>query len=202
VSKELPIVPEPRRQDISRREIAKTLFGGLAALGLLPPGLSSLLASREHLLSEALLRRADEALAAKTYQPAFLTPAQFASLIALSEAIIPGSRRAQSAEFMDLLLTVDNAKAQQQFVSALAAMETTSHAIFHKDVIALSPAELTQLLEGESAKDPGEGPHFGTLKSWTITAYYSSEIGLRELGWTPDRVFPSFPGCMHAESHS
>lgn len=201
MSKELPIVPEPRRQEISRREIAKTLFGGLAA-GLLPPGLSSLLASREHLLSEAFLHRADKALAARTYQPAYFTPAQFASLVVLSEAIIPGSRSAQSAEFMDLLLSVDNAKAQQQFATALAAMETASHAIFHKDVIALSPAELTQLLKAESAKDPGEGPHFGTLKSWTITAYYSSEIGLRELGWNPDRVFPTFPGCTHAKSHS
>jgi Gluconate 2-dehydrogenase subunit 3 len=201
VSKELPIVPEPRRQAISRREIAKTLFGGMAA-GLLPPGLFSLLSSRQHFRSEAFLRRADEALAARTYQPAFLRTAQFASLIVLSEAIIPGSRRAQSAEFMDLLLSVDNAKAQQQFVSALVAMETTSQAIFRKDIIALSPAELTQLLEAESAKDPGEGPHFGTLKSWTITAYYSSEIGLRELGWTPDRVFPAFPGCTHKESHS
>lgn len=200
MSKELPIVPEPR-QDISRREITKTLFGGLTA-GLLPPGLFSLLSSRQHLLSEAFLHRADEALAARTYQPAYFTPRQFASLIVLSEAIIPGSRSAQSAEFMDLLLSVDNAKAQQQFASALAAMETASHANFHKDVIALSPAELTQLLEAESAKDPGEGPHFGTLKSWTITAYYSSEIGLRELGWNPDRVFPAFPGCTHAKSHS
>jgi Gluconate 2-dehydrogenase subunit 3 len=201
VSKEFPSVSERRCQDISRREIAKTLFGGLAA-GLLPPGLSSLLASREHLLSEAFLHRADEALAAQTYQPAFLALAQFASLVVLSEAIIPGASKAQCAEFMDLLLTVDNAEAQHQFVSALAAMDATSQTMFHKGVEGLQPPELKQLLQAESAKDPREGPHFGTLKSWTITAYYSSEIGLRELGWTPDRVFHTFPGCAHAESHS
>ena len=201
MSQEFPRVSEWRRQDISRREIAKTLFSGLAA-GLLPPGLASLLTSREHLLSEDFLHRADEALAAKAYQPTFLAPAQFASLVVLSEAIIPGAGKAQCAEFMDLLLNVDNAKAQQQFVSGLAALDAASQTMFQKDVASLRPHELKQLLEAESAKDSGEGSSFGTLKSWTITAYYSSEIGLRELGWTPDRVFPAFPGCTHAESHS
>lgn len=201
MSQGLPIDQEPGRQNFSRRGAVKALFSGLAA-GLLPPGLASLLTSHEHLLSEAFLHRADEALAGKAYQPAFLTSAQFASLVVLSEAIIPGSRKAQSAEFMDLLLTVDNVKEQQQFASSLAAMEAASQTMFHKDVPTLGSVELKQLLEAESAKDSGEGSPFGTLKSWTVTAYYSSEIGLRELGWTPDRVFPAFPGCAHAESHS
>lgn len=201
MSQGLPIVQEPARQNFSRRGAVKALFSSLAA-GLLPPGLASLLTSREHLLSEAFLHRADEALAAKSYQPTFLTAAQFASLIVLSETIIPGSRKAQSAEFMDLLLTVDSLKSQQQFASSLAAMETASQTMFHKDVPTLGSVELKQLLDAESAKDSGEGSPFGTLKSWTVTAYYSSEIGLRELGWTPDRVFPSFPSCAHPESHS
>ena len=201
MSKELPIIPEPRREEISRREIAKILCGGLAA-GLLPPGLSSLLTSRKHLFDEDFLRRADEGLAANTYQPVFLTLAQFAGLAVLSEAIIPGSGKAQSAEFIDLLLTVDTAKAQQQFVNALAAMDAASQTMFHTDVGTLRFPELNQLLAAESAKEGGERSPFDALKSWTITAYYSSEIGLRELGWTPDRVFPSFPGCTHAESHS
>ena len=201
MSQGLPIIQNPSRQNFSRRGAVKTLLSGLAA-GLLPPGLASLLTSREHLLSEVFLHRADEALAGKTYQPAFLTPAQFASLVVLSEAIIPGSRKAQSAEFMDLLLTVDNTKAQQQFAGSMAAMETASQTMFHKDVPTLGSVELKQLLEAESAKDSGEGSPFATLKSWTVTAFYSSEIGLRELGWTPDRVFASFPGCAHPESHS
>lgn len=201
MSQGLPIVQEPARQNFSRRGAVKALFSSLAA-GLLPPGLASLLTSREHLLSEAFLHRADEALAAKSYQPTFLTAAQFASLIVLSETIIPGSRKAQSAEFMDLLLTVDSLKSQQQFASSLAAMSTASQTMFHKDVPTLGSVELKQLLDAESAKDSGEGSPFGTLKSWTVTAYYSSEIGLRELGWTPDRVFPSFPSCAHPESHS
>lgn len=201
MSQGLPIVQQPARQNFSRRVAVKALFSSLAA-GLLPPGLASLLSSRQHLLNEALLDRADEALAGKIYQPVFLTPTQFASLIVLSEAIIPGSHKAQSAEFMDVLLSVDNGNGQQQFVSSLAAMEAASQTMFHKDVPTLRPLELHQLLEAESAKDSSEGSPFGTLKSWTVTAYYSSEIGLRELGWTPDRVFPSFPSCAHPESHS
>ena len=32
-------------------------------------------------------------------------------------------------------------------------------------------------------------------------AYYSSEIGMRELGWTENRFFASFPGCTHPGGH-
>jgi hypothetical protein len=39
------------------------------------------------------------------------------------------------------------------------------------------------------------------LKGWVSGAYYSSEMGMRELGWTEDRVFASFPGCEHPEGH-
>jgi len=38
---------------------------------------------------------------------------------------------------------------------------------------------------------------FENLKGWISGAYYSSEMGMRELGWTEDRVFGSFPGCEH-----
>jgi len=43
--------------------------------------------------------------------------------------------------------------------------------------------------------------HFENLKGWISGAYYSSEAGMRELGWTEDRVFEKFPGCEHPEGH-
>jgi hypothetical protein len=43
--------------------------------------------------------------------------------------------------------------------------------------------------------------HFENLKGWIVGAYYSSEIGMRELGWTGNVFFAAFPGCEHPEGH-
>lgn len=40
------------------------------------------------------------------------------------------------------------------------------------------------------------------MKGWVVGAYYSSEVGMRELGWTGDVMFESFPGCEHPGGHS
>jgi hypothetical protein len=42
---------------------------------------------------------------------------------------------------------------------------------------------------------------FDHLKGWISGAYYSSEIGMRELGWTGNVFFEKFTGCQHGGSH-
>jgi len=37
--------------------------------------------------------------------------------------------------------------------------------------------------------------HFDNLKGWVSKAYYSSEIGLRELGWSDSYFYDSLPEC-------
>jgi hypothetical protein len=41
--------------------------------------------------------------------------------------------------------------------------------------------------------------HFDHLKGWIASAYYSSEIGLKELGYTGQMFFQAFPDCTHPE---
>jgi hypothetical protein len=43
--------------------------------------------------------------------------------------------------------------------------------------------------------------HFDLLKGRIAGAYYSSEIGMRELGWTGNVVHATFPGCDHPGGH-
>src|SRR6266567_345778 len=43
--------------------------------------------------------------------------------------------------------------------------------------------------------------HFENLKGWISGAYYSTEAGMRELGWNGEYVFESFPGCEHPDGH-
>jgi len=201
VNNEPPIRPEAGRATLSRRELAQNLLTGLAA-GILVPSLPSLHPIRALLQNGMLLDSSDEILAMGNYRPVFLTAAQLASVDKMTEALVPGSRKAQSASFIDLLLSVDSAKSQQAFVDFLSTFETAAQHMFHKGIVALTNTQLNKLLNSATAKESSSREHFENLKGWAVGAYYSSEIGMRELGWTPDRVFSTFPVCTHAENHS
>lgn len=49
---------------------------------------------------------------------------------------------------------------------------------------------------------PNLRDYFDHLKDWISMAYYSSEPGMKELGWTGDNFFATFTGCNHAGGHS
>ena len=103
----------------------------------------------------------------------FLSPMQFESLACLSEAIVPGASKAQSAEFIDLLLSVETPKEQKEFGDSLSSFETESTKRYGKKLAAIAPVELNQLLTDACAESKsGEGMHslrnaFENLKEWT-----------------------------------
>jgi hypothetical protein len=189
----------PRR--ISRRELAQTLLAGVAA-GMISPFSPATHPIHKHFLNAALLDCADANLSAANSKPLFLSAQRFAELDILSEAIVPGSRKTRAAEFIDLLLNADTKNVQQEFLASLTAFESASQSSCHAEIIALTPAQLHGLLVSTSRGDSADHKHFNFLKEWIAGAYYSSEIGMRELGWTPDRVFSAFPPCPHVEGHS
>jgi gluconate 2-dehydrogenase subunit 3-like protein len=201
-STELPVLnSQSASRHISRREAAQVILSGLAA-GILVPFASAAHPIHKHLLNGALLDSADARLSTENAKPLFLSAQQFAALEVLSEAIVPGSRKAQSASFIDLLLSVDTQNAQEKLLASLSAFESASQYTFHAGLASISPAQLHELLTSLSAPDSADRKHFNHLKDWVSGAYYSSEIGMRELGWTPDRVFSAFPSCSHPEGHS
>jgi hypothetical protein len=189
----------PRR--ISRRELAQTLLAGVAA-GMISPLSPAAHPIHKHFLNAALLDSADANLSAANNKLLFLSAQQFAELDILSEAIVPGSRKARAAGFIDLLLSADTKNVQQEFLASLTAFESASQSSYHAEIIALTPAQLHDLLIATSRADSADHKHFNFLKEWIAGAYYSSEIGMRELGWTPDRVFSALPPCSHVEGHS
>jgi len=201
VSEALPILQGQITQRMSRRELGRSLLRGLAA-GILPGVLSPLHPIYKHFSNGVLLDTADAKLSAGAYKPVFLSASQLSALDKLCEALIPGSRMAKSAEFIDLLLSVDTTEPQTKFSDSLTAMETAAKSWYQKNVASLHPDEINHLLDAAAAKDSADHKHFENLKSWAVGAYYSSEIGMREIGWKPDRVFPSFPVCTHEENHS
>jgi hypothetical protein len=198
---------------LTRREMVRRLLAGVGAGAAWP------LVAASHPIHDLLRNDAvlddTEKLGAADWKPLFLTAKQNESLIAIAESIVPGSSKAQVNRFIDLLLSVDTDKHQKKFVAALAAFEEEASKRFAKNFPALDENQKSQLLTDAStapAKDNSEGAevaenraklheHFENLKGWVSGAYYSSEMGMKELGWTADRVFASFPGCEHPEGH-
>ncbi len=197
---------------LTRREMVLRLLAGAGAGATWP------LVAASHpvlalLRNEAVLDDA-ERLGSADWKPLVLNTEQNESLTAIAESIVPGSTKAQVNRFIDLLLSVDTAEHKKSFVHSLAAFEAESQKRFGKGSPVLDAIQRNMLLTEASAPpaqetSPGgvekESPrlheHFENLKGWISGAYYSSEAGMRELGWTGDRVFASFPGCEHTEGH-
>lgn len=199
----LPVILERAAigERLSRREMVQRLLLGAGA-GAAWPLVSASHPIYEHLANGAVFEKAEK-LGAADWKPLFLGAQQEETLASLAEAVVPGSRKAQSDRFIDLLLSVDTAANQKNFADALAAFETESQKRFGKRFPALNANEKNALLTDASTGEEKSGlrKHFEHLKGWISGAYYSSEAGMRELGWTEDRVFEKFPGCEHPEGH-
>ena len=188
-----------RQKKLSRREIVQKLLGGMAA-GAVMPLIASSHPMWRHLTDEVMLERGEELLAAVEWRPVFLDAGQDKTMAAVSEVIVPGSAAAGVNRFVDLLLSVDTGEHQQEFIASLAAMDEEAKRKFGRGFAGLMANEQVALLTNFSS---GEGQqHFDNLKQWIVGAYYSSEQGMRELGWDGNYAFESFPGCAHGvEGH-
>jgi Gluconate 2-dehydrogenase subunit 3 len=187
------------QQRLSRREIVRKLVAGIAAGAAMPLVASSHPIYR-HLTEGVMLDRAEDLREASDWQPLFLNAAQDKTLAALSEAVVPGSIKARVDRFIDLLLSVDTAEHQREFGASLAAVEPEAQKRFGRDFAALTPSEQQTLLTDFSKQETSR-EHLQNLKEWIVGAYYSSEQGMRELGWNGNYAFESFPGCEHGDEH-
>jgi len=154
----------------------------------------------KHFANDAILAEADK-LDSATWKPIVLNAEQNRELIALAERIVPGSEKALVNRFIDLLLSVDTTENRTKFEASLKK--------FGKPFPALDASQREAVLTAASA-EPASGDnaaaelheHFENLKGWVSGAYYSSEIGMRELGWTGEFAFGKYPECEHAEGHA
>jgi hypothetical protein len=211
----LPVINEAAgvTGQITRRELVQRLLAGFGA-GAAWPLVAASHPIQELLRNDAVLEQAEK-LGARDWKPLFLNAQQNESLIAIAESIVPGSTKAQVNRFIDLLLSVETDEHKKEFVDALTAFEAEAQNRFAKNFPALDESQKSQLLTEASAtpakknsgaaeageKRAGLHEHFESMKGWVSGAYYSSEMGMKEVGWTADRVFASFPGCEHPEGH-
>ena len=203
-----------------RRAVLQGLLGGVGAGLALPLGAETH-PVHQHLADVAKVDRAKAQTKDAAWKPEFLDAHQFATLSALAERILPGSVASGSDRFIDQLLAVDSRENQGRFLTALGAFEGESRTRFGRPWKALTEAQQVEVLTAAStmaaeapprqgrapAPKPGPGQvglrdQFDHLKGWIVGAHYSSEAGMRELGWTGQSFFTSFPDCPHPGKHA
>ncbi len=138
----------------------------------------------------------------------------------------PGARAARVSEFIDAVLADAEPGTRNKFFNGLSWVDHRARSQYGADFVKATPAQQTALLaplnrpvatpapakgEKESAyvpsqpleQDRAESPpdpialeFFKSIKSMTITGYYTSEVGMKEeLGDDGNVVFEDYLGC-------
>jgi len=207
---------------MKRRDLLRAgILGGAAAATLRPsvagaqnPPLTPELTPAQNGLD------ASKDLGLPNWKPLFLDEHQNETLIVLSDLIIPatdtpGAKEALANRYIDLVLSADKPENQRAFLNALGYLDGEGMRRYKRAFRYLTHEEQDDLLHsiaypragsgwtGEAApSDAGHG-HFELLKRQVVSAYYSSEIGMRSLGWDGAFAHGPYKGCEHSEgSHS
>lgn len=144
----------------------------------------------------------------ETYSCKFFTSAEYATLERLAEMIIPsdgtpGAREAGVSEFIDFMVWSDT-NIQYQFRYGLGWLDAHAQKLYEKPFRDLQPAEQTEILEHlayknrfRSAEEDGR-QFFKLIREYTVMGFYTSRIGLKELGYPGLTFFYSeSPACPH-----
>jgi hypothetical protein len=213
------VAEESEDRVAGRRQVLQALAGSVGA-GLAAPGLARADASHARVQAPGA-----DATSAALSPPAFLDEKQLEALASLAEAIVPGSTEAGVAAFVDKLMAVEPRERQRDFLAALGAIQAEAIARHGRSWLSLDGAEKNALLTaastGRSSRKrrywtPGQPvlvprpepapptlrDRFDLLKERIATAYWSSEKGMKELGWTGQMVHAEFPGCTHPDGHA
>ena len=180
---------------VSRRAALKALGAGAGTVAALP------WLSDDGLLAFA---RIQEGHAAP--QPKVLTSAQFQTLEALVELIIPtddrspGAKQARVADYIDLLLSESEPELTLQWIGGLAALDGEATARFKAPFVRLTAAQSDAILHdisrNERTPQTALEEFFVMVKQATIRGYYTSEIGIhQELRYKGNRFLREFVGC-------
>jgi hypothetical protein len=219
----LPIISsssEPQR-GLTRREVLQRVLAGVGATLAAPLAAQAHPVTR-HLSRLASLRAADDEA---NWSPQFLSAQQNDALIAIAERMLPGAGAAHVNRVIDLLMTVETDENRKLFTAALTVLDGEATRRFHSEIAKLSPDQIDEVLsycaehEPPHAEHDDDAPgwklnqrtpltgapnlrdHFENLKGWIVATYYSSEAGLRELGWNDEFYYESPEECAHAGEH-
>lgn len=186
---------------ISRRDVLKTLAAGAAA--------SSVLRVIPLHAAEAAHRMiATEKAATKAYTPKYFAARQYKTLQTLCQAIIPpdadtgGAIEAGAPEFIDLL-TSENQQYQLMLGGGLMWLDEICSDRYGKVFVDCSAEQQKEILDKiayrqnalmDTSLNQGVA-FFSFLRNMTADGFFTSEIGIKYLGYIGSAFLKEFPGC-------
>jgi gluconate 2-dehydrogenase gamma chain len=186
-------------QGIQRRKVLRIL--GTAAAAATFPGFSKWGFACGHVGNAALSIRP------ASYHPIFFDVEEYAMVEQLAEMIIPsdetlGAKEAGVAEFIDFMVASDP-EVQYPFRMGLAWLNAHSESSAGKKFLDLSGEQQNSLLVPlgfKSKARPGEEDgrkFFALVREYTVTGFYTSEIGFKELDNPALKFYAESPECPH-----
>lgn len=141
------------------------------------------------------------------YHPQFFNSAEYAMVERLADVIIPsdgtpGAKEAGVAEFIDFMVANDP-EPQYAFRTGLAWLNAHSEQSAGKRFVELTPEQQISLLEPLGFKDKGRPgaetgrQFFRLMREFTVTGFYTSEIGYKALDNPALEFYSESPECPH-----
>jgi len=190
-------------ESITRRDILRTLAltaAGGSVLQVIPAHAAEYI--------HQMVRKEKSAAPAGKYTPKYFSVPQYATLIALCDAILPkdeksaGAVEAGAPEFIDLL-TSENPEYQLKLGGGLFWLDGLCTDRYASVFLDCTPEQKTIALDliayRENARqDPALSQgvaFFAFLRKLTCDGYYTSKIGIADLGYIGNTSLHEFPGC-------
>ena len=189
-------------KSISRREVLRSLSVGAFAGSVLRVIPAEAAEHAHKMVAEEKKR------AAGAYTPKFFSGLQYKTLQALCQSIIPadadsgGALEAGAPEFIDLL-TSENPEYQLALGGGLMWLDSICVDRYSKAYLESGPAQQKETLDliayrKNAIADPSisQGVEFfSVLRNLTADGFFTSEIGIKYLGYIGNTFLKEFPGC-------
>ncbi len=186
---------------ISRRDVLKSLAMGAAATSVLRTIPAQAAEYAHHMV-------AAEKAATKVYAPKFFAAHEYKTLQTLCQTIIPadadsgGAIEAGAPEFIDLL-TSENTQYQVTLGGGLMWLDSTCSDRYGKTYLDCTAQQQNEILDqiayrNNALTDPrlSQGVEFFSfLRNMTSDGFFTSEIGIKYLGYQGSAFLKEFPGC-------
>src|SRR5258708_6803870 len=188
---------------ISRRDILKTLAMSAAATSVL-----RVIPARAAEYAHHMIAAEKAAAPAKGYTAKFFNAHDYKTLQTLCQTIIPadadsgGAIEAGAPEFIDLL-TSENVDYQRILGGGLLWLDSACSDRYNKAYLNCSPEQQKEMLDQIAYKknaiarpvlNPGV-EFFSFLRNMTADGFFTSEIGIKYLGYMGSAFLKEFPGC-------
>ncbi|MFY9528524.1 MAG: gluconate 2-dehydrogenase subunit 3 family protein [Candidatus Acidiferrales bacterium] len=188
---------------ISRRDLLKSLSVTAVAGSALRV---VRLEAAEH--AHRMVRAEKAASTSGGYTPKYLSAHQYETLRALCQAIIPpddesgGALEAGVPEFLDLL-TSENKDYQLQLGGGILWLDSTCNDCYGQSYLECTRVQQEEILDLIAyrkivEKDPRLSPgveFFSMLRKFTADGFFTSQIGIKYLGYIGNTYLKEFPGC-------